>query len=138
MKKFILDASVTMAWVIKSQSDDYCNAVLDSFPACQAVVPGVWLYEVANILGIYEDRKTLSREVSSEFYQTLSSLPVEVIEKSHLDFSELLLWMSKSHHLTSYDTAYLYLAMDRGYPLATRDKAMIREARRAGVALYQP
>lgn len=138
MKTFVLDCSVTMAWVLTTQSDDYCREVLKSFEEWQAIVPGIWLYEVANILRLNEDRKKISRQESSDFYKRLRSLPITVVEKPELQSSELLLWMSKSHRMTPYDTAYLYLAMDRGYPLATRDQAMLREAKFAGVALFHP
>lgn len=127
-----------MAWVLTTQSDNYCREVLNKFETWSAIVPGIWLYEVANILRIHEDRGKLTRQESSNFYNRLEGLPIQVIEKPELQNSERMLWMSKSHRLTTYDTAYLYLAMDRGYPLATRDQAMLREAKLAGVTIFQP
>jgi predicted nucleic acid-binding protein len=38
--------------------------------------------------------------------------------------------------LTAYDAAYLMLARTNGLPLATRDKALIRAARKAGVDIF--
>ena len=43
--------------------------------------------------------------------------------------------LARSHRLTSYDAAYLELALRRGLPLATRDKALQAAARLEGVPL---
>ena len=38
--------------------------------------------------------------------------------------------------LSGYDAAYLELALRTGLPLATRDAALVRAAKAAGVALF--
>ena len=43
--------------------------------------------------------------------------------------------LARSHRLTSYDAAYLELALRRGLPLASRDKALQAAARPEGVPL---
>jgi predicted nucleic acid-binding protein len=43
--------------------------------------------------------------------------------------------LARSHHLTNYDAAYLELALRRGLPLASRDKALQAAARLEGVPL---
>lgn len=53
-------------------------------------------------------------------------------------WTDLLLWIGATHKLSAYDTAYLHLAMDRGWPLATRDKKLMTAAKSAGVGLYEP
>ncbi|MCE9624656.1 MAG: type II toxin-antitoxin system VapC family toxin [Deltaproteobacteria bacterium] len=133
-----MDCSVTAGWVIGSQSDLYTTAVLDNIRENKVFVPGIWLYEVANLLLSAERREAISREDSTAFYHFLKGLSVEIVHKNDEEWSELLLWMAKSHELSSYDTAYLYLAMDRGYPLATRDKKMQAAAESAGVTLFRP
>jgi predicted nucleic acid-binding protein len=42
------------------------------------------------------------------------------------------------HGLTSYDAAYLALAMRSGLPLATTDEALIEAAKRSSVQIFQP
>ena len=133
-----MDCSVTAGWLIGSQSDDYSLAVLERLQDDKALVPGIWLYEVANMLLSAETRKSITREDSSAFYKMLKGLSFEIVHKNDEEWSELLLWMSKTHHLTAYDTAYLYLAMDRGYPLATRDRKLQSAAIAAGVEIFQP
>ena len=43
--------------------------------------------------------------------------------------------LARSHHLTSEAAAYLELALRRGLPLASRDKALQAAARLEGVPL---
>ena len=43
--------------------------------------------------------------------------------------------VSAQHRLTSYDAAYLELAMRWGLPLASRDNALIEAARTCGLEL---
>jgi predicted nucleic acid-binding protein len=46
--------------------------------------------------------------------------------------------LGRTHGLTSYDAAYLELAMRRGLPMATLDKELKSAASKVGVELYQP
>jgi predicted nucleic acid-binding protein len=138
MRPMVVDCSVTTGWVLISQSDDYTDAVRDQMATTRVFVPGIWLYEAANVLLQAEKRKIITREDSTEFFQIVKNLPLEIVQKNDGEWSELLLWLAKTHQMTVYDTAYLYLAMDRGYPLATRDKKMVSAAQMAGVPIFQP
>lgn len=46
--------------------------------------------------------------------------------------------LARKHQLSTYDASYLDLALRKGLPLATQDKALIRAAADCGVALFQP
>lgn len=138
MKGFVLDLSVTAGWCMLSQSDTYTEAVLNNLGQVCAYVPDLWRYEVANFLLVFERRRMLARSASMEFLRKLNSLPIEVVQVNKESWSNLLLWMGFSHQLSAYDTAYLYLAMDRGWPLATRDKKLRAAAKSAGVSFYEP
>lgn len=45
------------------------------------------------------------------------------------------LWLARAERLTTYDAAYLELAMRLGMPLATKDEALAAAARRLGVSV---
>jgi predicted nucleic acid-binding protein len=47
----------------------------------------------------------------------------------------VVLDLMRAHRLTAYDATYLELALRRGLPLATGDKALRKAASTAGVAL---
>jgi hypothetical protein len=55
--EFILDCSVTMAWYFKDEAHAYAKAVRRSLIGVDAVVPGLWPLEVANILVLGERRQ---------------------------------------------------------------------------------
>jgi predicted nucleic acid-binding protein len=46
-----------------------------------------------------------------------------------------VLELARSERLSAYDASYLELAMRRGVPLATKDDALAKAARRVGVML---
>ncbi|MDQ3964910.1 MAG: type II toxin-antitoxin system VapC family toxin [Actinomycetota bacterium] len=61
---------------------------------------------------------------------TVESMPLRRAFGSVLD-------VGRTHRLTSYDAAYLELAMRRGLPLATLDERLATAARQAGVVLVE-
>ena len=129
----VVDASVTLAWLFEDESNAYTEKALSRLETENAMVPGIWLYEVANVLVLAERRGRITEAVSRQFRELLSRLPIQV---DHLGQTEL--WSSathlaREHGLTAYDAAYLELAMREGLPLATQDKALKEAARAAGV-----
>jgi len=130
---FVVDASVTLAWLFEDESNDYTEKALSRLETENALVPVIWLYEVANVLVLAERRGRITEAVSRQFRELLSRLPIQV---HHLGLTEL--WSSathlaREHGLTAYDAAYLELAMREGLPLATQDKTLKEAARAAGV-----
>ena len=138
MRAFILDHSVSASWCIPSQTNAYSAAVLNNLQNERACVPEIWRYEVANVLLMAETRRLISRAASVESLKFLNHLPIDIVPPDGRELVDLLLWMGATHKLSAYDTAYLHLAMDRGWPLATRDKKLITAAKSAGVVLYEP
>ncbi len=53
---FVLDCSVTMAWLFKDESSSTTDRILDQLENSSAVVPAIWPLEVANVLRIAESR----------------------------------------------------------------------------------
>jgi predicted nucleic acid-binding protein len=65
------------------------------------------------------------------------ALPIQVDRQEPSVLAPALARVSRDQGLTSYDAAYLELAMRSGLPLATRDVALRAAAERAGVTLVQ-
>ena len=64
-------------------------------------------------------------------------LPIE-IDPITIDISwRLTLALAREHKLTSYDAAYLELALRRGLRLATKDKALARAAAKSAVDVIE-
>ncbi len=133
--RFVLDCSVTMAWCFSDESDDYAEAVLDSFGRGEALVPALWPLEVANVLLVAERRHRLTEAQAMRFVDLLGALPITV-DKDTPDYAlGSVLLIAREHHLSSYDAAYLELAMRVGLPLASRDATLTKAARRSGARL---
>lgn len=132
---FVLDASVTLAWLFEDESDPETDQLLERLETETALVPGLWLYEVANVLIAGERRNRLTETQSRRFLALLADLPIRVMEAGRTSLWAGALPLAREHGLSLYDAAYLDLAMQEGLPLATRDKALGEAARRAGVEL---
>jgi len=72
---------------------------------------------------------------SRTFLGLLEGLPISVDQPSTASAWHDTLALARSHRLTTYAAAYLELALRRGLPLATRDKALQAAARLEGVPL---
>lgn len=135
---FVLDCSVTMAWLFEDQAERYTEDVLESLEKKKALVPFLWSYEVANALAAGERRKLVTASQSTHFLEILHDLRISFQTLQEVRQEELLLSKARSFGLSSYDAGYLGLAMSRGLPLATRDKALLAACVKAGVRIYNP
>jgi len=126
-----------MAWLFEDQAEGYTDAVLKSLEQTAALVPILWSYEVANVLMAGERRKILTASQSARFLELLHNLQISFQPIYDVKQEELLLSKARSFGLSSYDAAYLSLAMSRGIPLATRDKALLTACGEAGIEIYQ-
>ena len=135
MTRFVLDCSVTASWCFSDESDPYAMSALDALEDGEAVVPSIWPLELANVLLIGERRGRLSRTEVVQFVSLLTELEI-LIDRIEPDrvFSEILS-LAWTHKLTSYDAAYLDLAMREGLPIATLDEPLRKAAEAAGVGI---
>jgi predicted nucleic acid-binding protein len=130
-----LDASAAIAWCFKDEASPRSYARLDRVRAEGAVVPELWHLEVANVLLQAERRGRILAEDVGERLQLLAELPLEIDHETMSRALRETLALARAEGLTTYDAAYLELAVRRGLPLATKDRALIRSGRRLGVAI---
>lgn len=128
MSDFILDNSVAMRWLLESnkKSDQsYAEDVLNSFTDSDAVVPNLWHLEAANVLIMAEKNGELSTSDVERFISQLENLPIHVDPlTSHQAFNRILI-LAKTYKLSSYDAAYLELAIRKGLPIAKIGRAHV-------------
>jgi predicted nucleic acid-binding protein len=133
---FVLDCSVTMAWCFDDETTPYTDSVQDQLDDVRAVVPTIWPLEVANAAIVGERRKRLDEARSTRFFALLSGLPIVVDDgTSGRAFSDIA-HLARAHNLSSYDAAYLELAIRRGLPLACLDGKLKTAAQAVGVQLF--
>ncbi len=132
---FILDASITLAWCFSDEATPKTIALLERLEFESAMVPELWPLEVGNILIAAEKRKRISYANIKEFLSLLENLNIEIdTETASRGFSDII-FLAHSEKLTTYDAAYLELAMRYGLPLATKDIELIHVAKRLGVKI---
>ena len=130
---FVLDASITLAWCFSDEATPLTNRLLDQLEIDSAFVPELWSLEVANILISAERKKRISYAKIAEFVSILGSLNIQVDkETANRGFREILS-LAHAEGLTTYDAAYLELALRLGIPLATKDNQLLKAAKKLGV-----
>lgn len=134
---FVLDCSVTMAWCFDDEGTPYTDSVQDQLQSVRAVVPTIWPLEVANAALVGERRGRLDEARSSRFLTLLGGLPIRVDDATSGKAFGDIPHLARAHGLSSYDAAYLELAIRLGLPLACLDGKLKAAAQAAGVPLYQ-
>lgn len=133
MTRFVLDASVTLSWCFDDERADVAARFLDGLRASEAVVPALWLVELANGLVVAERRGRLTRAGFTRFLALVRELPIRIDQTDTAELAASVLDLARDYELSAYDAAYLELALRLGQPLATLDRQLRTAADRAGV-----
>jgi predicted nucleic acid-binding protein len=134
---FVLDNSVMMAWFFEDEDAPYADRVLELLNGDTAVVPAIWPLEIANAIMTAERRRRLLPTDVLRLVELANGLPITVESMPLRRALGSVLNVGRTHRLTSYDAAYLELAMRRGLPLATLDERLATAARQAGAVLVE-
>ncbi len=135
MTAFVLDCSVAMSWAFEDEKSPQTDRLLDRARDHGAVVPSLWFLEVANAFVQAELRGRTSRSVTVQTIKRLQLLPIEVDDGTASRAFHEVIDIARSEGLTTYDAAYLELAIRRAVPLATKDRELAKASRRRGVSL---
>jgi len=131
---FVLDNSVTMRWCFESGAHAYADSVLERLEADdgQAFVPIIWRYEVSAVLARAQNTGVLTAQRVAECLQDLQDLNITIDADSGSRILTQVHQLAVTHRLTTYDAAYLELALRTDLPLATLDVALLRACKIAG------
>jgi len=133
---FVLDNSVAMRWCFESAAHPYADSILARLASGDdAVVPVLWFYEASNVLAREQNRGVLAAPQADEFIAELQALNIEADVESKVRIFTDVHRLALTYRLTSYDAAYLELAIRRQLPLATLDDDLLRASRAAGIEL---
>ncbi len=130
---FVLDCSVTMAWVFSDEATEATSQLRDSLVESRAFVPSLWPVEVGNVLLVATRRNRIRVDDWREIRASLEALPIEIDPVTTSRAWGASLELARTHQLSVYDAMYLELAMRLQLPLATLDRALHGAARTAGV-----
>jgi len=139
MTAFVLDNSVAMRWLLasnKASDQRYAESVLKSMANAEALVPNLWHLEAANVLLGATNRKDIEISEVERFTVQLENLPITVDTLTANQVFGHTISLAKAYRLSSYDAAYLELALREGLPLATLDKDLLKAASRSDIKIY--
>ena len=136
MPRFVLDCSVAMTWCFEDEASPETDAILDSLKEeHEAIVPSLWHLEVANVLLNAERHGRTNPKRVSDCVRQLEKLPVTADAGTMKRVFKAIVLLAREHHLSTYDAAYLELAIRETVPLATIDQPLQLAARKAGVVV---
>jgi predicted nucleic acid-binding protein len=134
MAAVVVDASETLAWLIRSQTVASAEEVLTEVRhGAAAVVPWRWFQETANGLLVAVRRRLIDEAEYRRSLTWLVEFEVQADDTPGQTAFRRTSHLAEAHGLTVYDATYLELALRRGIRLASRDAALRSAARRAGV-----
>lgn len=138
--RFVLDNSVAMRWLLHDGSDerlDYADQVLGLLAqeTVEAVVPGIWALEAANVILKAQMKGHVSEARAAAFVALLTDMSISTDTRTaERAFSDTL-QLARRFKLSVYDAAYLELALREGLALATLDGDLRSAMLQTGVAL---
>jgi predicted nucleic acid-binding protein len=137
VKRFVLDASVALAWFVDRPTAQYADHVRQLLlRGDRALVPALWQLEVANGFISAERRRILTPSDTDEALQNLDIVIAQAIENNQDSVSMRgVLHTAREFKLTAYDAVYLQTALQQELPLATLDRLLRTAASKAGVEI---
>ena len=138
IKRFVLDASVTLAWCFPEEATHGTEDILDLLTTgVSALTPSIWPFEVANALLVGERRKRLTIAQVTVMLHRISTLPIFLDPARSDHIFDRVLSLARQEQLTEYDASYLELALRERLPLATLDDRLRRAAKSTGVSVLK-
>ena len=128
----VLDVSIAAAWCFPDEHADAAERAFDDLQQVGGVVPGIFRYEIRNVLVVNERRGRIDQAGSARFLMRLRDLRL-LQDDAHDE--DTVIALARKHGLSAYDAAYLETALRRGDRLATLDRDLANAATAEGVAL---
>jgi predicted nucleic acid-binding protein len=134
---FVLDASVTLAWFLEDEFDDYAEKVGKAVQAGDCpIVPPLWAMECSNALLKAERRGRIATDKADEILMLIKALPVAFDDApGPAAFNEAFA-LARKLNRSAYDAMYFERAIRRGVPLASCDVPVRKAAKDAGVKIF--
>ncbi len=133
---FVVDASVTLPWFLVDERTAFTDSLLDAINRIEYWAPSVWRLEVPNALLVAEKKRRIDRARRLEALDQASRLRVKV--DPALPDMQAISAVAERRQLSTYDAAYLELAMRQGFGLITLDRQLAQAALAEGVAVQSP
>lgn len=134
----VVDASVSMSWILDDEDSTYAADVLMRVVEDGGLVPRHWILEITNAIVTAIRRGRLETTSMSKIGQLLKELPIDVAQSPTLEYAlGPLTTLAHEQKLSAYDAAYLDLALREGLALATLDDRLRAAAGNVGVPVHE-
>lgn len=124
-----LDCSLTLAWYLEDERTDFTETVFEALTHTTIWVPALWMLEFPNALIVAVKRGRISDTWRRDILQRAALLPLRV-DPTQVPMDRISA-IATTFNITTYDAAYLELALRRQCKLATLDQTLVAAARRA-------
>jgi predicted nucleic acid-binding protein len=132
MAALVLDASSALAIFMPDERQPL-GSTREMFESGGALCPATWPLEIGNMLLIAERRRRILPGFRKQVLDSFRQLTVDLDDQTTDRAWKETLTLASQYNLTTYDAAYLELALRSGLPLATMDMALRAAAVRARV-----
>jgi predicted nucleic acid-binding protein len=79
VSRFVIDASVVLAWCFPDENSPYAQRIAQMFGlGDSAIAPAFWPHEVLNALLVGEKRKRIAHPLLETFLTDLATLPIKL------------------------------------------------------------
>jgi predicted nucleic acid-binding protein len=135
MTGLVLDCSIAVSWFFEDEASEACDALLERVRDEGAVVPSLWHLELANVMIQAERRGRIPSADVSTRLALLGELPIQTDDETSARALHEIMALARAQNLSTYDAAYLDLAIRRGLPLATNDKRLRIAGTETGISI---
>ena len=132
----VIDCSVSLAWFLEDERNAFSDAILRATETSDTWVPAVWPLEFANGLLMAERRRRITRASRLDALKRVL-LPGLRVDAAVADMQAISA-LAERRDLTTYDAAYVELALRLGTDLVTLDRDLARAAAAEGVVVQAP
>jgi predicted nucleic acid-binding protein len=139
LKPIVLDASTAAAWLIPEEQHDTADLHYMRARSGQAPyhAPGIWLWEVGNLLTMAYRRNRLQRAYFERGLELAAQAQVEIDGLPTLHRRSQVLRLAEAHRLTYHDASYLELVVRLNGILVSRDRQLVQAAQSCGIDCEQ-
>ena len=138
MTAFVLDASVTAAWLLPDEASEHTRRLyaLMRRDEVEPQAPNLWQWECANIIANGVRRQRIPPAAVEGLWSVLESVRHRVVLHDMAPPQhKASLAIAMDTGLSAYDAGYLWLSRSLNLPLATFDRKMSEAAAQLGIRL---
>ena len=133
---FVLDCSVTLPWFLEDERTAFTDSLLLAAKSSEYWLPAIWCLEFPNALLVAERRRRIERSRRLEALDQVMKLMLRV-DPERVDLHAISA-VAEKHDLSTYDAAYVELALRRELGLITLDRSLAHAAAEEGIPVQSP